>query len=253
MVPQGRPLAGAEGVSLHSVGRPRPPSGAGWASSAPGHGGQVKQRKVRARGPAANWKCHLGGMASASPGPTSTGNARSGSLPGGLRQTLPVPLSTYQSSSTPRCQTGLERCRASRVTSQREALSAAWAVPSSRRISDPSGARVSGFLPLRPTGGTRLSAFTLRPPNRNPPGSLCREQSPRDALATVTAAHPWGSACPPCNLRAGPAMSGAQGDRLTTVCQLPGHLGNGSVSLASACHSLMEAPRLVLSPHRLFT
>ena len=190
-------------------------------------------------------------MTSASPGPTSTGSARSGSLPGALRQTLPVPLSTYQSSSTPRCQTGLERWRASRVTSQSEALSAAWAVPSSRRISDPSGARVSGHLPLRATGGPRLSAFTLRPPNRNLPGSPCQDQSPRDALATVTAAHPWGSAYPPCNLRAGDVR--CAGDRLATICQLPGHLGNGSVSLARACHSLMEAPRLVLSPHRLFT
>src|SRR5215831_10050449 len=94
-------------------------------------------------------------MTTESPGVRSTGVARA---PGGLRQTFPRPSRTYQISSTVRWAIGRETQAGPSRTSQRLARVAPCSLIAKSRISEPSGAIVSGRFAARPKGGGMVMA-----------------------------------------------------------------------------------------------
>src|SRR5438270_571623 len=109
---------------LYSVGSPRPRRVAATASSGPGQGGLVKQRKESPSAPAANWNSQPAGISRQSAAWTSTAAA---SPLGERRQTFPPPARKYHVSSTVRCRTGREMAPGGRRTSTR--LAATPVVP----------------------------------------------------------------------------------------------------------------------------
>ena len=149
-----------------TVAAPRPPKSAGCTSWEPGQGGMVTHRNRSdpgngfgcvepsvSIGNELNWNRQPVGMVNASPGFTLMASTVDGSVLGGHRHTCPLPSRMYHTSSTVWCQTGRETCPGGRVTSTTLAPWVWWRWSIKKRISEPSGAVVSGCSERWPKGG----------------------------------------------------------------------------------------------------